>query len=336
MSYYGGSEYYGHEYANAQPPPRPAAEFIVPGPPQSAFSPVGERFPPSPMVVAVSPDPSRSSSRARGRSHGQSYLDPNGYSVHRSNSERGRVKVEPNHRPRSRHGRSHSGKVYYQEPQTTTYFIEDNESVYSGSSYVDSRDNSRSHSRHRGSHSRASSCASTDSADRYAVTAYNHRPSRQEEELTAKLKEIQKQLEKVQVDADRKKLNDDQAKLDKLRTEEIERKVKEQMKIQRQKEDEEARAKAAAIEAENKRIMEAAKKLLDEQTAAAAAKKAEEEKKQAEINALMEKAKAKFEEQHAIQILNQPKTTYTRFSKAYLCKEALEEARIAHTEDVSF
>lgn len=330
MSYY-PPDYY--EYTSVPPPPRPH-QFIVPDPSASAFSPTGDRFPvPSPVVVAASPNPSRSSSRHRGRTTTlgeQHYLAPSGGHPHRSNSERGRVMVESSGRSRSRHSRSQSGKLYYQEPKKT-YYIDDHDgdSAYSGSSYGgDSRDHSRSHSRHRGSHSRASSCASNESYDsRYAVQTY-HRPSRQEEELTSKLKEIQKQLEKVQVDADKKKLNDQQARQEKLRNEEIERKVQEQIKIQRQKDEDAARAQAAAIEAEKKRITEAAKKLLEEQAAAAAAKKAEEDKRQAEIQAIVDKERAKYNE------AQQGKKTYTRFSKVHLCKEALEERNIPFTEEL--
>jgi len=333
-------------YATAPGPPPPPEPQYIPPPPASAFSPIhdgGFFAPSSPLVVAASPAPSRSSSRPRPNEYVVSgdhhYLAPGGYggkSLSRSNSERGRdrghIVVEGR---RGGHSRSRSEKVYYDAPpRNKKYYIDDDGySEYSNSSYGggDSRGHSRSHSRHQ-RHSRTPSCASGDSAydDRYAVGVYNPgRPSRQEEELTEKLKEVQKQLERVQVDAEKKRMQDEQQRLEKLRSQEIERKVQEQLQIQKKKEEEKARRDKEAFEAEKKRIADAAKKLLDEQAAAAAKAREEEERKKREIQAIVDAERAKYA------AASSGKKTYTRFSKTHLCKEALEERGIPFTEEVS-
>jgi hypothetical protein len=323
MSYYQPPQY---EYATAPAPPMPH-EFA---PPASAFSPRGDYYDSqaSPLVVSASPAPSVAHSRSSSRHNGEyvigdrgSYLAPGGYGVV---SDRGRVMVEDSGRRSRRQSR---GKYY--EPKKKYYIDDDAYSNYSTSSYGgESRDHSRSHSRHRRNHSRTPSRESDDSFDeRYGVARY--RPSRQEEELTSKLKEVQRQLERVQVDAEKKRLEDEQAKMEKLRNQEIEKKVAEQLIVQKKKEEDKARAEKEALEREKKRIAEAAKKLLDEQAAAAAAKKAADAAKKAEIQAIIDQERQKYTAAQS------GKKTYTRFSKTHLCKEALEERGIPFTEEAS-
>jgi hypothetical protein len=239
--------------------------------------------------------------------------------------------------------------VYYEvaTPRRKKYYIDDDDaySAYSGSSYggagaADSRGHSRGHSRshsRRRHHSRTSSCDSRGSYeddDRYAVGLYRPRketkPSKLEEELTKQLQDVQKKLEKVQVDAEKKRMEDVQAQLEKQRSLEIERKVAEQLRVQKQKEAEAEKRRQAELEAEKRRIADAARQLLDQQAAAAAAAKAEEDKKKAEIEAILQAERAKY------QAAQQGKKTYTRFSKAHLCKEALEERNIPFTEESDY
>ncbi|KAF8542122.1 hypothetical protein BDD12DRAFT_803206 [Trichophaea hybrida] len=355
MSYY--HDAHPDYFATAPAPPPPPEPQYIPPPPASAFSPIhdgGFFSPSSPLVVAASPapsigGPSRSASRVRGMSHGggeyvtsdnHRYLAVGGYggkSLSRSNSERGRdrghIVVEGR---RGGHSRSRSEKIYYDaEPRKKQYYIDDDGySIGSGSSYGgDSRDRSRPASRHH-RHSRTPSCASGDSAydDRYSVGVYNGggRPSRQEEELTEKLKEVQKQLERVQVDAEKKRMQDEQQRLEKLRSQEIERKVQEQLLIQKKRDEEKAKKEKEQFEAEKRRIAEAAKKLLDEQAAAAAKAKEEDERKKREIQAIVDAERAKYA------AASSGKKTYTRFSKTHLCKEALEERGIPFTEEVEY
>jgi len=335
MSYYADVPHY--QYATAPAPPPPVdSTYVVPPPPRSAFSPSHDYYEPSsPLVVAASPAPSdmhsRSNSHARGEyvAGERVYLAPGGYGgLGRSGSERGRrsggqVVVE------SRRALSRPRDKQYR----TKYYIDgDNYSQYSGSSYGgagDSRDHSRDHSRHRRHHSRTSSCASNESYDdRYAVGLY--RPSRQEEALTDKLKEVQKQLEKVQVDAEKKRMQDEQVRLEKLREQEIERKVHEQIKIQRRKEEDKERKEKEKMEAEKRRIADAAKQLLDQQAAAAAAKDKEAADLKMKIDAALQEERSKYNAAQS------GKKTYTRFSKVHLCKEALEERGIPFTEEVGF
>jgi hypothetical protein len=261
------------------------------------------------------------------------YLAPGGYGggLGRSNSERGRGGGQIVVETRRGHSRTRSE---YDQPRSKKYYPDDDAySNYSISSYGggDSRDHSRPHSRLRAArHSRTPSCGSGDSyddGDRYAIAPY--RPSKQEEELTAKLQEVQKQLEKVQVDAEKKRLQETSARLEKERTEEIERKVLQKVEEQKRKEEEKRLAEQRKVEEEKKRIEEAARKLLQEQAAEAAAAKEAAEKKRKEIEDIVAAERKKYDE------AKQGKKTYTRFSKTHLCKEALEERSIEFTEEVS-
>ena len=339
-----------YDYVAAPAPPPPHAEFVMAPPPPSAFSPssepAGHYYPPqSPLVVAASPAPSRNGSRHRASmgeyiSAGErNYLAPGGYSskpLGRSLSERGRDRGQALVEAPRRRSRARSGGIYPDPPPhpRKKYYIDDDGYSHSGSSYGgagDSRDHSRDQSRHRhyNAHSRTPSCGSTDSRydDRYAL-AYPQRPSKMEEELTGKLKEVQRQLERVQVDAEKKRMLDEQQRLERQREVEIERKVKEQMQLEKRKEAERAKKEKDALEAEKRRIAEAAKKLLEEQAAAVKKQKEEEDRKKAEIKAIVEAERQKYA------AASSGKKTYTRFSKTHLCKEALEERNIPFTEEV--
>jgi len=154
-----------------------------------------------------------------------------------------------------------------------------------------------------------------------------HRPSAQEEELSRKLEQVQIQLAQVQKDSEKKKMEEEQAKLEQLRTEEIERKVREQMEKERQFQMMKAEEERKAIEDEKKRIAEAAQRFLEEKAAAEAAAKAAAEAEQAKIMKIVNDTKQQYEAAAA------GRKTYTRFSKAHLCKEALDERGINYTEE---
>ena len=333
-------------YDSYHPPPvvpAPPVQYAQYAPAPSAFSPHHMNYndaPPSPLVVAASPAPSigsrsRSSSHVRGPSHGEyvvgdgrNYLEAGGYGRQRSNSERGRVTVE------DRSGRR--TKRYIQPAYDDDgYSDEDDGSEYSYGSRR-SRGHSRAPSHSRGKksyHTRTPSWASGESFDERYALAVNSKPSKQEEELNAKLRIVEDQLKRVQMEGERKKLEDAQAEMERARNVEIERKVQEQLHLQK-----EAEAKAAweaqqAAKAEKERIAAAAKQLLDEQAAAArAAAEAEEAKKQ-EVQAIIDQERARF----ARSLAAQPaKKTYTRFSKVHLCREALEERSIPFTEEPEY
>ncbi|KAI5780544.1 hypothetical protein EDC01DRAFT_723447 [Geopyxis carbonaria] len=325
---YHNNDYYGGYAPPVPPPPPPPNEFQYAPAPQSSFGPpIDYAHPQSPLVVNASPAPSvvpsRASSRPRGMSHGHSeYMVAGG--LHRSQSDRGRILVED---------RGRRNKTYH----------EDDYSAYK------SREHSRpprSRSRRRRDHSRTPSWASGASGESYddresrdsrggGLVKYNNnnnnnnnnKPSRQEEELNKKLKLVQEQLEKVQVDAERKRLEEQQKAVEAQRNAEIERKVQEQLKLAEHQKIEKERKDREALEAERARIATAARKLLEEQAAAAAAaaaaKKAEEDK----IAAIIEGERRKYAS------AQQGKTTYTRFSKVHLCKEALEERKIPFSEE---
>jgi multidrug efflux pump subunit AcrA (membrane-fusion protein) len=127
-------------------------------------------------------------------------------------------------------------------------------------------------------------------------------------------------------------MQDEQARLEKLRAQEIERKVQEQLQIQKQKELEKERKEKEKLESEKKRIADAAKQLLEQQAAAAAAAKAAKEKEEAHLKAQIDAALQV--ERSKYNAAQSGKKTYTRFSKAHLCKEALEERGIPFTEEV--
>ncbi|KAA8893001.1 hypothetical protein FN846DRAFT_980932 [Sphaerosporella brunnea] len=342
------------EYAPTPPPPAEPT-YVVPPPPPSAFSPHGPveytyAAPPSPLVVAASPapsigGPSRGSSQVRSEyiAGKREYLAPGGYNggLSRSNSERGRERgqIVLESRRMGGHSRSRSGQL---EISRTKYYVDDDGySNYSASSYgADSRGHSRSHSRARSQsrrgHSRTPSCGSSDYDDnddgRYALAVRG--PSKQEMELNKKLAEVQKQLEAVQVNAEKKRLEDEAKRLEKLRTAEVERLVAEKILQQKKAEELKAKEEKRKLEEEKKRIEEAANKILEEraaaQKAAAAAAAAAAEKQKADIQAALAAERAKYD------AAQQGKKTYTRFSKAHLCKEALEERGVQFSEEEDY
>jgi hypothetical protein len=359
QNYHHGHEQY--EYA-----PAPEATFVVPPPPQSAFSPgyhhdpyagprSSSRMLDTAVVVEATPmmdhaGLSRSSSRARPEyevANGRRYLAVGGYnksSLGRSNSERGResrergqIVVESSRRGHSR-SRSDQKAYHYdvaqRAPRKKYYHDDDNYSTYSGTSsygHNDSRGHSRSVSRHRPrqAHSRSSSRGSSDfHDDRYSVEPYL-KPSRAEEELVEKLKDVQLKLDKVQQMTEKRRLEESKKNSEKAMNEEIERKVQEQIKKQKQADEDAARKQKEALEAERQRIADAAKKLLEEQAAAMKKKQEAEEAEKKRLQEIIEAERAKY------QAASMGKKTYTRFSKTHLCKEALEERSIPFTEEVS-
>lgn len=253
------------------------------------------------------------------------YLNPGGYGVHRSNSERrrGNISVE---QPRRGRSQSFTRKVYYDD---------DGYSAYSGSSYGSREPSrSRSRSRHAVTHHRSPSFGSEynseDGYGEYEITRrVAQRPSPHEEELARQLEAVQLQLEKVQEGEKKRQMEEEQRRLERLRNEEIERKVDEQIARRKREDEEKARAEAAAMEAERQKIEKAARELLEEQARMAAAAKAAEAAEAAKIAAIVEDTKKK------ILSAQEGKKTFTRFSKIHLCREALDERKIPYTEDVS-
>jgi len=132
------------------------------------------------------------------------------------------------------------------------------------------------------------------------------------------------------VAAEKTQLQQREAELEKQRNAEIERKVREQLEVAKAREAEKERREREAQEAEKARIAAAAKKLLDEQQAAAAAAKAAEDLEKAKIQAIIDAERSKYT------AAQQGKKTYTRFSKAHLVKEALEERGIPYTEEADY
>lgn len=156
-----------------------------------------------------------------------------------------------------------------------------------------------------------------------------YRPKAHEENLSEQLRKVQMQLDQVHAEADKQKKEKEIATLEKLRTEEIERKVTEQLQLQRKKEADIAAAEKKKASEERARIEAEAHKILEERAAKAEAKKVAEEAEKAKIQAIIDQERAKYEAMH------QGRRTYTKFSKVHLCKEALDERGIAYTEEVS-
>lgn len=291
---------------------------------------------------------SRDSSRHRGdpmiripddRGHDKSYHTSHlvvAAGLSRSNSERSRTRppvyVEvaktAGGGARGRHGRSTSVNYYYDESGKRQAYAG---SVYSNSSFG-SRGHSRSQSKAR--HSRSPSCDSCDSFeghpyDQHTGAMAPYRPKAHEEDLSEQLRKVQLQLEQVHAETNKRKKMEEDSKLEKLRTEEIERKVAEQLTIQRKKEADAAAAKKKKDDDERARIEAGARKLLEERAAKDKAAKDAEEAEKKKIQLIIDQERAKYE------ALSQGRRTYTKFSKVHLCKEALDERNIAYTEEVS-
>lgn len=277
-------------------------------------------------------------------------VGPSSQALSRSGSERSRprgnqagsiayIEVAKTASTRGRHGRSPSGNYYYDG--------RDGEKRYThnaaGSTYSNSSYGSRSHSKVR--HSRSPSCDSCDSfeesghgAHSQAVGLYNRKRTvdEEKEELNAKLRNMELELQKLNMDTEKRKQDEEKrrkeienARLDKLRVEEIERKVSEKLMMQRKKEEEAAKEQERKEAAEKARIKEEAEKILKERYEAEEAKKKAEEAEKVKIQAIIDAERQKYE------ALNKGRRTYTKFSKVHLCKEALDERSIAYTEEVS-
>jgi len=262
--------------------------------------------------------------------------------VARSNSERSRnrppVYVEvANNARRGRHGGGSpsEGTNYYFASKTYR-----EGSVYSNSSYGGSQTHSRSHSKARGRHSRSPSC---DSCDSWEPTGNEvglhhgpdgHHHNKELATLTKHLQDVQLQLKQVKAESESKKQAEENARLEKLRTDEIERKVTEKLMLQKRQEKEAADRKKRQEEEERKRIEEAAKRLLEEKERAARAKEQEERKRKEEIEAGIANRLAAIQPAQP-QLQQSTRRTYTKFSKIHLCKEALDERQISYTEEVS-
>lgn len=356
MAFYGHGQSYPSPYVNAPihapiPPPGP-----IPG--EFDYDPeVQYAEPGSPMIFPVSPTAgmspvhSRDNSRTRhegpvihvpdnygrDRSYHSSHLNVGASSkaLSRSNSERSRptrpvyVEVAKNASSRGRHGRA--------ESVGTNYYYDEAGRKRAGSAYSNSSYGSRGHSRSQSKarHSRSSSRGSFDSLDdRYhgeyegAVAPYRGK-GHSEEDLSLQLRKVQLQLDQVHAETNQRKKEEENAKLEKLRTEEIERLVSEKLQLQRRKEVEAAAAAKKKEDDEKARIKAEAEKLLAERLAAEKAKKDAEDADKARIQAIVDQERAKYE------AMNRGRRTYTKFSKVHLCKEALDERKISYTEEVS-
>ncbi|KAG0640090.1 hypothetical protein HOY80DRAFT_34766 [Tuber brumale] len=347
-----------YSYVEAPAPPLPGSDF--------PYSPeVQYADPASPMIFPVSPNispvPSRDSSRnrrstlsggdpyitiperGRDRLHYNStggHLTTGQPGVSRSNSERSRnrppVYVEvARTTARGRRSPSRGGTDYYYSNK-----VYKEGSTYSNSSYG-SQTHSRSHSKVRGRHSRSPSC---DSCDSFEPTGYEvglhhgpdgHHHNKELATLTKHLQDVQLQLKQVKAESESKKQAEENARIEKLRTEEIERKVTEKMQLQKKQEQEAADRKKRQAEEERRRIEDAAKRLLEEKEKAAREKEQEEKRKKEEIDARVRAGLMAMQPQPPPQQPQQPaRRTYTKFSKIHLCKEALDERQISYTEEV--
>lgn len=344
------SQPYSSPYVEAPAPPLPSEYSSNPYDNNVQYADPG-----SPIVYPVSPlaspmhsrDPSRDrrntldhpvlhivdDGRDRERTYHSSHLvvGASSKALSRSNSDRqGNRKalayVEVAKSGRGRPGRAPSvGAGYYYEGGKR-YPVAGSD--YSNSSYQ-SRNHSRSHSRAR--HSRSPSCNSCDSLDDHHHDQYAVAPYRKgENDLSEQLRKVQLQLEAVHAESDKRKKEEEHAKLEKLRNEEIERKVAEQLQLQRKKEADAAAEAKRKADAERARIQAEAQKLLQEREAAEKAKKAAEEAEKQKIQAIIDQERQKYE------AMNRGRRTYTKFSKVHLCKEALDERNIAYTEEVRF
>lgn len=314
----------------------PGSPLVYPVSPTGGMSPINSRdssrHREEPMI-RIPGDRDRDRDRGRDRHH-TSHLIVSSQGLSRSNSERTRnqppVYVDVVADGRGRPGRSTSvGAQYYTDDSGKRH-------AYAGSVYSNSSFGSRGHSRSRSKarHSRSPSCASCDSFedhhhDQYSGAMAPYRPKAHEENLSEQLRKVQMQLEQVHAETDKRKKEEENAKLEKLRTEEIERKVTEQLQLQRKKEADAAAAAKKRNEDERARIEAEAQKLLDRRAAQEKASKEAEEAEKKKIQAIIDQERAKYE------ALSQGRRTYTKFSKVHLCKEALDERGIAYTEEVS-
>jgi len=353
----------------------PYVEAPAPPPIGSEYSSYGVSSPDihyaepgSPLVYPVSPNisplPSRDSSRNRRSTigagdpyitipedHGRDRQYYKGAllpvtqrgAMARSNSERSRsrppvyVQVANNQRGRGRNSPSEGTSYYY---SSKTYR---EGSTYSNSSYGGSQPHSRSHSKAPGHRSRSPSC---DSCDSFELTGREvglhhgpdgHHHNKELATLTEHLRNVELQLKQVKAESESKKQAEENARLEKLRTDEIERKVSEKLMLQRRQELEAAERKKRQEEEERRRIEDAAKRLLEQKEKAAREKEQEERRKKEEIEARIEARLLAMGQQQPVQPQPQPSTrrTYTKFSKIHLCKEALDERQISYTEEVS-
>lgn len=316
--------------------------------------------PSSPLVIDAQPPPSPSLSahsghsrpgHARGRSwagddyavggRGQ-HLDPE-YRYRAYDGPRGRMVVES-----GRHGRHHRSRGRYEDEDEYSDELYSDDEGYE----FDHRGPSRGHSRsrpisransqragavrryvHSRGHSRASSAASDASFndDRLALEVKS-KVNMDDAAKRETIEKLEQELRKLQHATEEKKRQEAEAAYREKENAEIQRKVQEQLVLQKQQQEEAERKAAEEAEKERQRIAAAAKKLLDDQAAAAAAEAAAKAAKEAEIEKIREEERAKFA---AMQAAQPKKKTYTRFNKAHVCKEALEERNLDFVEEVS-
>ncbi|RPA96994.1 hypothetical protein L873DRAFT_1829217 [Choiromyces venosus 120613-1] len=343
-------------YVEAPAPPQVGSDYSY----GATHSPdIRYAEPGSPLVFPVSPNlspaPSRDSSRNRrstvgsldpyisipedrGRDrayHNSPHLGINQRGMARSNSERSRTRpsvyVEVAKTTRGRHGRSPSEGTSYYYSATKSYRGEG--STYSNSSYG-SQTHSRSHSKVGGRHSRSPSCDSCESfeAAGYEVGLHHgpdgHHHNKELATLTKHLQNVELQLKQVKAESESKKQAEENARIEKLRTEEIERKVAEKLHLQRKQEIEAMEKRRRQEEEERKRIEDAAKRLLQEKERAAREQEEEKRRKNEEMEAAINARLIAMTPQQPA-----PRRTYTKFSKVHLCKEALDERQISYTEE---
>lgn len=331
---YGNMEYASPNIQYAEP----GSPLVYPVSPTGGMSPMnGSRDSSRDPMIRIPDDRGRDRSYHASRSSHASHLvvsSASAQNLSRSNSERNRppVYVSVAAEGRGRHGRSTSvGPQYYYDEAGKKH-------AYAGSVYSNSSFGSRGHSRSQSKarHSRSPSCGSCDSFEDHhhnnqysgAMAPYN--PKAQKEDLSEQLRRVQLQLEQVHAESDKRKKAEEDAKLEKLRTEEIERKVAEQLQLQRKKEADAAAAAKKKADDERAKIEAEAMKILDARAAQQKAAKEAEEAEKKKIQTIIDQERAKYE------ALSQGRRTYTKFSKVHLCKEALDERNIAYTEEVSF
>ncbi|PWW77018.1 hypothetical protein C7212DRAFT_21464, partial [Tuber magnatum] len=352
--YQPGSQY---PYTEAPAPPPVGSDYSYLSSPDVQYA-----DPNSPMILPVTPNispvPSRDSSRnrrgtvgsadpyifetERGRGkHYPAHLAIGHQGMARSNSERSRnrppVYVEvAKSATRSGGSPSETSQYYYSKTYREG-------STYSNSSYGGSQTHSRSHSKVRGRHSRSPSC---DSCDSFEATGYEvglhhgpdaHHHNKELATITRQLQDVELQLKQVKAESESKKQAEENARIEKLRTEEIERRVSEKLRLQHKQEREAQEKKKRHEEEERRKIEDAAKRLLEEKEKAARDRAAEERRRKEELEASIQaRLMAMGQQQQPQQQPQQhPSTrrTYTKFSKIHLCKEALDERQISYTEE---
>lgn len=152
--------------------------------------------------------------------------------------------------------------------------------------------------------------------------------SPEQEELNKKIEQLQLELKKSKEESEKIEKTKAEAEAQRKKEEELKEAVRREIEA-RAAAEEKAAAEAAAQRA---RIEAEAKKLVEAQNAAAEAAAKKEAEEKAKLDALVAERLAAENQKNQAMMLDLRKPTHTKFSKAHLCKEALDEKRIQYTE----